>query len=864
MQNHHLKIIYPYVNGIPATKSADGTTGYVSPGGGQPGTFGPQTGNITTTVYDYYMAKGFDPTEECDYVALTDEDPDKITRNLDLMTSLANGATVSWSSSDPEVISSNGTVTRKTYDEKVTLTACITFNGISLYKRFNFIVTASDKDIINLILDSEDFSSAVPHLVTNVPLGSVCEIKEGKLTLTRESAGTLSVEKYFVKNLSYNPYVVEGDKIITEQYISYSGEAESATAILYNKNGEVAVTYGFKIENGENVFFVNAGGEDVTMPYSEGQELFVRLEMSTTSGKLNVLVDNEVLTTASIDVANHASISSVKYEVGEGTNGCMTIDNIMLMVETDDHDAVRLALDYANLSEKDLTSQNPDMITENLIFPVTSSLGCSLAFESLDKNVVSDDGIVTRQNEDKTVTIRATVTIGNNSLSKDITVVIKGATAGNLSVGNLALSSGAVEGYPEKNAVDDIPETEFRTGTASKYLIICFKQPTTFNKVTLMEAKNELDEYGITGFNVDVSDDSSEWTTVYTGTTIGERKTFKFNEVTAKYIRYNVIGLNGTETGLREFAVMYEPEAETAIKLDVAELKIYPESYAVTEDLTLPVTTKYGSSVTWKSSNTDLISNDGRIVGFPKKDTIVKITATLTNGAYIKTKDFTRLVKGTSTGNEGGGGAGGGGSDSKPSKIEGEIIAPNTENKPVIQNIFSDVENDRWSYDFIKELKDSGIVAGDGENFRPTDSVTREEFVKMLVLSVGFAPEGTADFNDVSSDAWYHDYIAIAVEKGIVNGVSNEYFGVGTPISRQDMAVMTVRALEVLGVDLPTDRGPVYLDEYDISIYAADSVDILSVMNVLNGSDGKFSPKANLTREQAAKVLCLIRKELTK
>ncbi len=47
-----------------------------------------------------------------------------------------------------------------------------------------------------------------------------------------------------------------------------------------------------------------------------------------------------------------------------------------------------------------------------------------------------------------------------------------------------------------------------------------------------------------------------------------------------------------------------------------------------------------------------------------------------------------------------------------------------------------------------------------------------------------------------------------------------------------------------------------YSDEADVSLNEA--VDVLSAVGVFQGSDGKFSPKANLTREQAAKLIAYL------
>ncbi len=878
--------LYPTVNGIPATRDSDGSTcfkpnntaqlGYVGFGD-----FGPQNGTI---FYDYYIAKRVDPTLECTYSAMTDEDPTRLTQNLFLPDSLSNGATVEWISSNDEIIEINGTVgtvTPSYYDEKVTLTACINYEGNILYKSFDFVVVAANKDERNLILDYNDFNEGAPYYVSTAPNDSSVAVKNGKLNLTRASSGELSTRKYFVTNLESKPYTVTGDKVVLEQYLTLLGDIDGGAATLYDKDSNAIATYGFKSNKaGETLFFVNAGGEEVTTRYSRGQEIFVRLEAGKES--LNVLVDNEVITPTPLALAEAPMIASVKYEAGEGKDGFMSIDNLTFMLSGDDRDAMMVELDHANFTAESLTNQNPDAITSNLTLVRRSRWGSSLDYSSGNKDVLSDYGFVSRPTEDTEVPFTVIIKKGAYSKSKEFTLTVKGVDEEkNLATDNLPISSGAIEGSSDKNAIDGLDETAFVTAATEKFFAISFGKATTFNKVILKEAKNESDEYGVTGFKIEVSNDGNKWTEVETAnpcTEVGDNMQVEFKQVTAKYVRYYVTELTGTQTGLREFVVIYEPDAETSLELDLQSLVIRPTDYVVAGDLTLPTVGEYGSEITWESSHPDIIADDGKLISTPEYTTTVKLTATLKNGEFTRTKDFTRSVKGTSSGNESGSGNGGGGdkpggvadngaSNTGSGKEDPKPVDPTpADPTPVTPsaNTFKDVESDRWSYDYIMELKEAGIVSGDGENFRPTDKVTREEFVKMLVLSLGITPEGTANFSDVASDAWYHDYIAVAVEKGIVNGISDIEFGIGRSISRQDMAVMTVRALTSFGAALQGGEAPVFTDEDGIADYAKEAVKVLAAAGILSGSEGKFAPVDNLTREQAAKVLCMIRKELTK
>jgi len=134
----------------------------------------------------------------------------------------------------------------------------------------------------------------------------------------------------------------------------------------------------------------------------------------------------------------------------------------------------------------------------------------------------------------------------------------------------------------------------------------------------------------------------------------------------------------------------------------------------------------------------------------------------------------------------------------------------------------------------------------------------------MLVLALSLESDNVADsnFSDVTEDAWYKDYVNTAVSLGIVNGVSANRFGVGESITRQDMAVMTIRALNAAGITLDGNETIRFADESKISIYAIEGVNALVAAGIINGSDGKFLPTDNLTREQAAKIIALVRREI--
>ena len=118
-------------------------------------------------------------------------------------------------------------------------------------------------------------------------------------------------------------------------------------------------------------------------------------------------------------------------------------------------------------------------------------------------------------------------------------------------------------------------------------------------------------------------------------------------------------------------------------------------------------------------------------------------------------------------------------------------------------------------------------------------------------------------FADVEPEAWYAPFVARAKQLGIADGISGQRFGIGQGITRQDMAVMVMRAANAAETDLKEKQAAVeFSDQGQIAEYAREAVDILQKAGLLSGNnDGSFAPEGLLTRAQAAKVVYLLIKE---
>ena len=175
---------------------------------------------------------------------------------------------------------------------------------------------------------------------------------------------------------------------------------------------------------------------------------------------------------------------------------------------------------------------------------------------------------------------------------------------------------------------------------------------------------------------------------------------------------------------------------------------------------------------------------------------------------------------------------------------------------------FTDVPADRWSYPYIKQLYDAGVVSGtSATTFEPTANVTRAQFVTMIAGLAGADVSGYASgpFDDVQTGSWYAPYVNWAAASGIVSGTSATTFEPAAEISRQDMAVMLYNYAQQAGVQLKQTTVTPFTDEGSIAAYALPAVQALHSAGVISGMpDGSFQPQATTTREQACVVLCAL------
>ena len=218
-------------------------------------------------------------------------------------------------------------------------------------------------------------------------------------------------------------------------------------------------------------------------------------------------------------------------------------------------------------------------------------------------------------------------------------------------------------------------------------------------------------------------------------------------------------------------------------------------------------------------------------------------------------------------GGSGGGGGGGGAASDRDNEHSGEpgaggsyygTTTPVVET-PSIKVNFTDLNKANWAKDAIETLATKRIVSGVGENrFEPLRTISREEFVTILLNAFGLFDENYVEvpFTDVKN-SWAYPYICKAYALGIVSGIDETRFGTGNHITREDMAVMLMRALNTANYKIEkVEEYTPFTDDSDIAPYAQNSVRTLVEAGVINGmGDNTFGSKASATRAESAMMI---------
>lgn len=196
--------------------------------------------------------------------------------------------------------------------------------------------------------------------------------------------------------------------------------------------------------------------------------------------------------------------------------------------------------------------------------------------------------------------------------------------------------------------------------------------------------------------------------------------------------------------------------------------------------------------------------------------------------------------------------------DAQDQVVDASILGAGSYLAAVNRTSFNDVPAGYWAETALDLMLGRDAISGypDG-GFHPDATVTRAEFVKMLVLALGLTVPGTGTsdgFSDVAANAWYAPYVDAAVSAQLVEGVTAESFEPDALITRAELAVMVARAMH--GYTPAQPLKVQFSDQGRIGQWALPLIAQAAQAGIVHGlTTGAFDPNGYATRAQAAELV---------
>ncbi|WP_162463248.1 immunoglobulin-like domain-containing protein [Paenibacillus psychroresistens] len=522
-----------------------------------------------------------------------------VTNTVYLTPTGLKGTTIVWSSDTPGAIDNDGVVKRLPDNNAVvTLKATLSKDGSSVSKEFVVKVPQIDSGAV-----ANTKAALISSGLTFAPGETKATVK-GKITLpTKGSNGATITWK------SDQTKVVNAAGAVARQA---EGDTTVKLTATIKKNAVIDGTQEFTVNVLQSDLGVaNLAKANVAIGYNSGDT------QGNVTHNLTLPLSGDHGTVVSWTSSNEALISSVggvNQVLAKETNVTLTATikkntssvkaTFILTVPNVDVDATAaaktiLAIGYSS-------GDKVNNVTKDLKLPLIAANKAVVTWSSNNTDVVSNAGIVTRDAiADTKVVLTATMTIAGASFSRDYPIIVIQSDAGAIAA-------------------------------AKSDLVVSYTGLETDARIT----------QNIVLLKVGIKNTTITWTSnspaINTAGVITRQLTGNKTVTLIASIKKN--GLSDT----KEFVLVVPQSDQGAVNQDKAALVIGFSSgdtaLAVKDDLTLASSGTSGSTITWLSSDTSVISNSGIVSPVVGKKIAIKLTATITKNAITTTKVFALSV----------------------------------------------------------------------------------------------------------------------------------------------------------------------------------------------------------------------------
>ncbi len=366
---------------------------------------------------------------------LTSEPAEKITQKLELPTQGEYGSTITWTSSVPEVIAKDGTVSPAAEDTKVTLTADITAGAKAQQQTFTFQVPGKGSEVVTTptpaggYIVRDDFSGEMTKQLEKVGAadGSL-EIQDGKLALTRKSTATSGdnsfdgLRYHFKEDKSGITQGVVGMEITVEKEVEneevwfkwQNPAAKDTVAVCWTSDGLVSSYQG---GTNKNVL------SDVSGTGPRTFQVLLNLDQNTYSLWMD---GKKLVTNWKVRVVPDGGVSQF-YAYLQKANAYTAYFDDLTVFESVIPDEEKTLYDKTWLTQDKLTSEPAEEITQKLTLPAAGEYGSTITWTSSKPEVIAKDGTVSPAAEDTEVTLTADITAGAKAQQQTFTLVVRGS-----------------------------------------------------------------------------------------------------------------------------------------------------------------------------------------------------------------------------------------------------------------------------------------------------------------------------------------------------------------------------------------------------------------------------------------------------
>ena len=172
---------------------------------------------------------------------------------------------------------------------------------------------------------------------------------------------------------------------------------------------------------------------------------------------------------------------------------------------------------------------------------------------------------------------------------------------------------------------------------------------------------------------------------------------------------------------------------------------------------------------------------------------------------------------------------------------------------------YTDMAGYEYAIPAVEFLSGYGIITGNGNGqFNPGGYLTRADFAVLICRAFRLNSSSTETFSDVPTNKYYSSAVATAKSLGIVQGNGTLFFPNGT-LTREDAILMLQRAINTVGIDLPTASKYLldhYADGNRVSGYAKQAVATLASAGIVTANEaGELMPKHPIRRADVAVML---------